>query len=127
MLTLGRTAIEGNIKPAGSRVLLAPKPRPDKVGLIHLPGDNQLNTFKQEWQVLAVGPGSWRQNKKTRQRVFVPLTDLAPGDFVLFKMEHHGHDLGDGTGRVLADAADCELSWREEPKTAAAAFGGDMP
>jgi co-chaperonin GroES (HSP10) len=113
MTTLGRNPIEGSIKPLGSKVLLQPKGRAERTsGGILLPADAQLNTSKQEWLVLAVGP---------------KVTDIVPGEYVLFRMEFGGHSLDDGTGRVLADFKDCSLAWRESPQTPASAFGGDQP
>ena len=110
MTTLGYTPVEGIVRPLGNRVLLSPKPRPDKIGAVFLPADSQLNTFKQEWLVLAVGP---------------KVTDIAPGDHVLCRLDIQGHSLDDGTGRVLVDAKHCLCSWRESPPTPASAFGGD--
>jgi len=129
MNTLGNTAIEGNIRLIGNRVLLAPKERPAKIGRIFLPADNELNTFKQEWLVLAVGPGAYKVNKKTKVRTFVPLTDVVPGDMVLCRLDmpRMSQSLDDGTGRVIVDASQLQASWREEPQTPAAAFGGDEP
>jgi co-chaperonin GroES (HSP10) len=115
VIVVGKNPVQGAVTPTGNRVLLSPKHAPEKSkGGIILPGEQPAWERQQyEWVVLAVGPGEWRTNKKTKERVFVPLTDVVPGDFVLCKVSERGYSLDDGSGRWIVDFKNCDLSWKE--------------
>lgn len=117
MIIIGRERIEGSVKPTGNRVLLAPKPAKNvSPGGIHIPDEQPSWVRGQlEWIVLAVGPGEWRVNKKTKIRTFVPLRDIAAGDLVVCDISIKGFPLDDGSGRYLVDSDQCLMSWKEKP------------
>jgi co-chaperonin GroES (HSP10) len=105
---LGWKKLEGAIKPQGDRVLLEPIPPEHKSpGGIILDNAQRDLLSTMEWTVLAVGPGRWVTNKKTKARSFVALTELRPGDKVLCQPQETCRYLDDGTGRVIVDMKDC--------------------
>jgi len=104
VIILGRNRIEGNIRPTGNRVLLSPLKPLEKVGSIHIP-EAVLQAYEpKQFLVVAVGPGVWRTNKKTKTRTFVPLEGVKPGDIVEADISIEAFHLNDGSARVIVDS-----------------------
>jgi co-chaperonin GroES (HSP10) len=127
-IVIGRTKIEGKIRLIGNAVLIEPLPRPTvSSGGIIIPHEQPgwQPADASEWRVLAVGPGDFKRDKKGRRKgVFIPLTDVSPGDCVLCYTGQKCFPLDDGTGRVIVQVDQLLLSWVPE-RTPASSFGGD--
>lgn len=84
----------------GNRVLLKPLPKPvQSAGGILIP--QQYQDDSKLYEVVAVGPGEWRKNKK-KKMVFHPM-EVKPGDKVLAELYHDHLILDDGTRIARAD------------------------
>lgn len=87
-------------KLLGNRVLLKPLPQPDKsaAGILY---PQQYRDDQKTFEVLAVGPGEWRLNKK-KKAVFHP-TEVKPGDKCLAEIYGDHVIMEDGTRICRAD------------------------
>lgn len=89
-----------SLKLLGNRVLLKPLPKTLKSGAgIHYP-ERYVDDVKL-YEVVAVGPGEWRKNKK-KKMVFHPM-EVKPGDKVLAELFHDHLIMEDGTRIARAD------------------------